>query len=285
MLSLIICADSRRERVLLTLAACSSHRMPQADELIVVDEAAPGVIDGVLHELAMDPAPKVCTGPRRGRAAARNAGAAFARGELLVFLDCDVITLPSHLLWHVQAQAQRPSLVHGRVRELIAAAFTPDLSTGGRGFPALSVMHLCREGFDARGYRVSVSALERAVESRFLDGDSRIPQWLAGAGANFSIPRSLWEAMGGQAEVFGIDWGCEDLELSLRLCSSGQPPQLCAEAVGFHLTHGSEGRWEQHHRSLERFHALHPGVDLRPLSLLLGPYGSFDAYRKSLRDQ
>lgn len=272
----VVITRRRPDRLRLTLTACQAHD-PPLDEIVVVDD------DGTLDrgDLPAHPAGRVplvlVAGGGRGRAAARNAGARRARGEWLLFLDDDVLTGPSFVAAHRAALQRRPGLCRGRIRELIAAALVKDWSAGAPGFPPLDEPRL-RGGFDPRGYRQMASPLERAVEARFLAGRTALPAWLAAGGANFSIPRREWERLGGQDERFGLDWGCEDLEFSLRAVRAGVPVAYVPEAPGFHLSHARPDRWRQHAKSLALFARLHPAVEVAALDRLLGPAGSIDAY-------
>ena len=71
-------------------------------EVIVVDD---GSTDGTLRQVRSIEDVRLCVFPQSnaGASAARNAGAAVARGSLLAFLDADDIWFPSFLSTHVEA--------------------------------------------------------------------------------------------------------------------------------------------------------------------------------------
>lgn len=86
-------------------------------ELIVVDD---GSTDGTLERLPRQEARvQILRQENAGPAAARNRGAAAARGEFLAFLDCDDVWLPGKLAAQVQHLLHHPEvgLVHGLVRD------------------------------------------------------------------------------------------------------------------------------------------------------------------------
>lgn len=276
-LSGVIITHGRIERLRLTVAGCCAQE-PPLDELIIVDDA--GAIDTRTVAIpSRDGLPvRWIRGNDRGRAAARNAGAREAIGDLLLFLDDDVLTLPAFAASHRAAQANRPGICRGRIRELIAAAIVSDFGVGAPGFPPLDERTLREGRFQPERYRQVTSLLERAVEDRFVGDQRELPTWLAASGANFSITRRDWLLLGGQDERFGTIWGCEDLEFSLRATRAGTPLSFVPEAAAYHLSHTQPERWIQHERSLQLFAQLHPLPEVLELERLLGPGGSSSAY-------
>jgi GT2 family glycosyltransferase len=269
-LSLIIITQDKLAHLKLTLMSCAAHVQPAADEIIVVDDG-----NSIQARFAVDDwVPSIpvlfVEGPRRGRAAARNAGAARAVSPLLVFLDDDILTAPDFLSRHAEMQRSRGGLVRGRIRELIGAAVCPNFSLGGPGFPAIAPSSLLAVGFNPKGYRVAINRLEQAIEARFVTGETQFPAWLASAGANFSISKSLWDEFGGEDERFGQQWGCEDLEFTFRLDKQNAPISFSPEATGYHLSHSQPNRWRQHANTLEIFRSIHPGFDESILEALFG---------------
>jgi len=276
-LSGVIITHGRIDRLRLTVAGCCAQE-PPLDELIIVNDA--GAIDARSVTVpSRDGLPvRWIRGDGRGRAAARNAGAREAIGDLLLFLDDDVLTLPAFAASHRAAQASHPGICRGRIRELIAAAVVSDFGVGAPGFPALDERTLREGRFQPERYRQVTSLLERAVEDRFVGDQRELPAWLAASGANFSIARIDWLRLGGQDERFGTVWGCEDLELSLRAVGAGVSLSFVPDAIAYHLSHTQPDRWTQHERSLQLFAHLHPIAEVLELGVLLGPGGSTRAY-------
>ncbi len=75
----------------------------EAAEVIVVDNGS----TERTAEIAEDAGARVVSEPRRGVARARNAGAAMARGDVLVFVDADVL-LPDGALARVARSMSDP---------------------------------------------------------------------------------------------------------------------------------------------------------------------------------
>lgn len=283
MTGISVCIPTRDKapRLALTLACLMAQRDVDAFEVIIVDDGSrdhtPDVIADAGRFLTVD-----CIRDfGRGRAAARNGAAERALGGTLIFLDDDILVGPRFLAAHAAAQAALPGLVHGKLREMIGVTRAVDPAQGGPGAPPLSAERLAERGFSSEGYRLAANALERAVEMAFAgEAPSPVP-WLAGAGANLSLPRHAWAGVGGYDESFATAWGCEDLEFALRLSLAGIPIHFSPDAWGVHMSHERADRWEQHRINFERFVDRHPLPAVEALPLLLGTEGSparyFDA--------
>lgn len=282
MISLIFIACNHDVRLDAALAAISGADRAKEMQLVVVYDGDHAQPRPVQHAFADS---RLVTSGGRGRAAARNAGAAAADGDFLIFLDGDMLADPRLIDAHIAAQAATPGLVRGGVRELLGAAIVDDLTQGGAGFPPLNLDTLARDGFRATGYRTGRSLLEQAIEARFLENDGLLPRWIASAGPNFSLPRAIWTALNGQDEGFGTVWGCEDLEFSYRVWSSKRPITYAPDALAYHLSHVQPARWDNHAVNLARFQgtANDPAVDM--LDRLLAPDGSVARYRAALAGQ
>jgi glycosyltransferase involved in cell wall biosynthesis len=95
-----------------TLALKDEGPSGDAVEVIVVDNAS---TDGTAT-IAVDFGVKVVAVERRGIAIARNAGAAAATGDVLVFIDADYRVLPSFLTRLVHSYESDPAMAAAGVR-------------------------------------------------------------------------------------------------------------------------------------------------------------------------
>ncbi|AYN40320.1 glycosyltransferase [Streptomyces dangxiongensis] len=284
--SVVVPTRDKAGSLRLTLACLADQSCPVPVDVVVVNDAAPprdGTPDAterVVAEAAGRPSLPVraVRGPGRGRAAARNAGAAVAVGDLLLFLDDDILLPPTAVAAHVAAHHRdADACVHGPVRDL----------PGARRLLASTEPGVRRAPYEAvaagRFGRTVVTALERLVAAMAEGRAPAVAPWLVCIGANTSMPRALWRRSGGYDEGFGTTWGCEDLELGRRLWSLGTRMRLAPDAPGVHLTHERPDRWEQHARTLARFTDKHPEPAVRALAALLGPSGTPDRYLEALR--
>lgn len=276
MLSVVIPTRDKCVSLRVTLAVLAAQRSPAPHEVVVVDDGCRDATREVAAGFrdAFGGALRVVDGPSRGRAAARNTGARAARGERLLFLDDDVLTAPAHLSAHAGLGAER-CFAHGPLREFPAARRWLD---DVREQDPRGVAERAAEVLAGREGRLVRNTLESLIAA--MD-DGRVPAvapWAVCVGANTSVPRADFERVGGFDEGFGRGWGCEDLELGVRLTSAGLVPRLLAEGAGAHLSHPRPDRWEQHDTNLRRFRALHPRASVDLLPLLLGEGGSVRAY-------
>jgi GT2 family glycosyltransferase len=185
--SVIIPTHNRPDRLPGTLAALASQDLPGADyEVIVVDDGSSPAVQ--LPECGFP-----CTLVRLEgveRSAARNAGAAAAHGDLLVFIDDDIAVRPGFLAAHYQAHREWPdALLVGEIRLPDEALRLP--------FPRFRQRLENREAPQAAGL---------TSQPNFC------------AAGNVAIPRRRFETLGGFDP--GLSSG-EDQDLALRHTSAG----------------------------------------------------------------
>lgn len=275
--SVVIASRDKPAQLRLTLACLARQAGVDRPQVIVVDDSATGSAGRVTDEAARYLDLTALPGPRRGRAAARNAGAARAASDWLLFLDDDILTGAHFAATHLAALADRV-FCHGRLRELPAAGRLLAELDGAAVADIGAAADRVAAGLAGPRFRLVANALERAVEAL---AEGRVPDvapWLGCVGANVSVPKGAFDQVGGFAEEFGLAWGCEDLELGLRLYRCGLRRVLAADALGVHLSHARPGRWAEHTENLEKFVARHPIAAVRELPALLGADGSVDDY-------
>lgn len=208
--SIIVPSHNRRD-LLAKLVDALEGQEPgtPAFELVV---AADGCVDGTADWCRAQSRPfpiRVVETPGRGPAYARNRGVEQSRSPILLFLDDDVIPLPRLVRAHALAQAEMPG-------SAVIGPYPP--------WP-----HPSEDIFRARirqAWMRHFSAL-RQPGHRFSFRDL-----LTG---NLSLPRSLWDDLGGLDEDFAF--AREDHELGVRLIARGIPIRYCDEAFAWHHEH------------------------------------------------
>ena len=144
-----------------------------------------------------------------GQSAATNRAARAARGTLLVFAAQDVVPDGGILQAHRSAHADHPGSA------ILGALPYPAPS---EGFAVTPFMHFLVHGGPQFAY------------DRFTHDREIRPYRLYAP--NFSLDRSLFEAVGGFCEA--LPYGCQDSDLGLRLHARGVRCVYRADAVGFH---------------------------------------------------
>jgi glycosyltransferase involved in cell wall biosynthesis len=204
---------------------------PERFEVIVVDD---GSTDGSTRDLerAGPVAVRVLRFQNRGRAAARNAGAAAARGRALLFLDADIWAAPDLVSVHLSHHDERPNLgVQGRWKD----------------------------------HADSLVSMFMRAKNIIPDATIRRRQGLSPyhvVTRNFSIDSAAFRRSGGFDEGFkGYGW--EDIELAFRMVREGVTLRFDPRAYGdhYHIQSleeaidksrqagaGAVYFWEKHHR-------------------------------------
>lgn len=271
LLSVIVPVHAKAERLRLTLASLQRQQARCEFETVIVADAAQPAVQALIDAL---PDVRLLSSPGLGRAAARNLGASVAEGEVLLFLDDDILVQDGFFEAHLQAQQAHGGLVHGRLRELIALGPLSDPALGTAGCPPILVDDLLAGRWTAAGARVVANPLEQAAEHPRA---SQWP-WLASAGANISVARGDWQRVGGFDASYGRRWGMEDLDLGYRLWRAGVRLSLEPRACGYHMSHHNPQRWEDHRHNLQLFQAQAPIAEALALDELLSPTGSVQRY-------
>ncbi|NLY56786.1 MAG: glycosyltransferase [Firmicutes bacterium] len=85
-------------------------------EVVIIDDGSTDGTDRMVAELALPEHFRYLPQPNQGRSRARNNGIKAARGEIIIFLDSDMVVTPSFVSAHIAAHQADPKLVvHGPV--------------------------------------------------------------------------------------------------------------------------------------------------------------------------
>jgi glycosyltransferase involved in cell wall biosynthesis len=253
--SVVIISKDEQPRLRLCLASLARQtvRWGEEAEIVLVDDRSARPIGP--EDIPPGLQPRVFRNdPGIGRSAARNAGAAAARGHRLLFLDGDVLLSPTAVERHGALAAHE--MGRGEQRHVRSTRFFLDPRTGEpwpgkearvRSMGDLS-RHLVTEEMVAGGpFEDLLAHSEVAIypgagprqlyelEMRALrSGSAPRAEWMAAAGHNFSIARDAFLAEGGFDVAISIN---EHRDLALRLCRRGARVVAVDGAVSIHLTH------------------------------------------------
>jgi GT2 family glycosyltransferase len=211
---------------------------PDRYELLICDSNS---TDGTAEYLATvssdHPNVRHLPGAYSGRAAARNAGIAAARGEVVLFNDSDILASPDLLSRHLARHRERQRIavvgLEVQVNNLDDYAYK-------------------RDHPDERG------SLHPASRTHLT--------WLYFLTGNASVRRVDLLDVGSFDEDF-TGYGHEDLELGYRLQKSGVRIEYEPEAVNYHCQdvghEDQKAKMRLAGRSTVRFYRKHPDFDVR----------------------
>lgn len=194
--SVVIPTYERRETVLRTVSALGDQAFGDFEVVVAVDGSTDGTAEG-LRQLDTPFALKVVEQPNQGRAAAVNAGATAAEGELLLILDDDMSADPELLAEHDRSHREGADAVMGDLP--LDPSSPPNLLSWGVGFWART-----------RCERLSAPGAE-----------IRLDDLLTG---QMSVSRQTYDELGGFDVGFTRDglFGGEDIDFGYRLLGSGR---------------------------------------------------------------
>jgi len=288
MISIVVISHNEAPRLRLVLASLL-RQGPALGDVVVVDDGSTDGTSAVIDEIASDlPLQRVFHPKARGRSAARNAGAARAKGDILLFLDGDTVAAPDLTERHLEAHGGgRPIVGRGETLHLRSTRFFLDPETG-TPMPGQE-QHVAQMGkererslvsraevldaFDTFAKRASPGIYpgtgprrmyELEMEALHHDPDSTV-LWMAASANNLSLPRADFEAAGGFDERLTIN---EHRELVLRLCDRGLRV-VPVPGRTYHLTHrvgwrdpwGDDRAWEDY------FYERHPSLAVKLMSV------------------
>jgi GT2 family glycosyltransferase len=209
-LSVVIPTHDRPRTLCGTLAALRRQSLTaDAFETIVVDDGSGEAARGEVRSLCAAAGVRLIEKAQGGLASARNRGADAARGEILHFLDDDVLPVPDSLAQHVASHAAEPE---------------PVAVVGALPFPP----HVRLDAFLWYIERSGHYDLYR-YPRKYPGGRPPMPPM----NGNSSIPRELFFRIGRYDESFR-QYGSEDLELGYRLARAGVRFVYNPRAVGYH---------------------------------------------------
>lgn len=200
-ISVVIPTYNRKAILLKALTALANQTLaPEHYEVIVIDDGSTDDTETALRSWAAPHRLIYRKQSRRGPAAARNHGIRISSGELMVFIDSDIVVTESFLRAHLNAHARDGRLDKGPFDVI---AHGPVIHTDNLEDPTAATM--------------KVTDISRAF---FATG-------------NVSIRKEHLVKAGMFDEDF-VEYGWEDLELGGRLRSLGLKATHVPSAEGFH---------------------------------------------------
>jgi hypothetical protein len=286
MISVVIRTKDEADRLRLALGSLSNQL--DGHELIVVNDGSIDHTDLVISKAMVSGNIKVIRHEKPlGRSAASNAGASIAKGDILLFLDGDVLASPNLLMFHQNYHLKNPNrLARGENRHLrctrtflnpeLATPFPSDLQSHHRRtlveLERLKVtLNQINSDFDSIDRRSELSiysgihpqTLFKLETSAILEWPNCSVLWAAASGHNTSVSKGHFFKVGGFDAQIDIN---EQRELAFKLSKIDVKAGYIHGAKSYHMLHQSGWRnpmmmpeWEK------RFLTLHP---IRAVALL-----------------
>lgn len=215
-ISVVVPTFNRRERLQRTLQSLADQVIDVSFEVVVVSD---GSSDGTDDDLRSGATPLEVV-PRhqanQGPAAARNLGFETACGDIVVFIDDDMVADPDLLQQHLDA--------HRRLGDK-AVVIGPMLDAPDHHYSAWVAWE---QRMLAKQYRAMMTGQYSATSRQFYTG-------------NASLRREHLVEAGGFDTRFRR---AEDVELAFRLEALGLTFEFVPEAAGYHYAERSYESWE-----------------------------------------
>ena len=142
--SVVMPVFNARQYVGESIASVLTSHFADLELLLLDDGSTDGSVDAARDAAAGDPRVRIVMLPHRGVGAARNAGLAHARGELIANLDADDLMLPTRLSRQVAYLDRHPECVAVGSRALVISGSGAPVRIVGRLFThaAIDEAHL-----------------------------------------------------------------------------------------------------------------------------------------------
>lgn len=233
--SVIIPTFNRVRFVLPTIHCALKQSFPLDYEVVVVDSGTDDT-ESLINQHFPEMVQYHRLPESRNRSRLRNNGANLAKGEYLLFIDSDILLDPNHLQVHWklhEAAGDQTILTMSKRRALVEFGELPgSISFLEQHFGSIESFSWIRD------FR------EPSLNSGLHLNEYRAP-WRFVYSHNMMINRSAFIASRGFDELFGDNWGYEDIELGFRLHQAGVSFFLLEEVPVYHLPHLEQSRMEQ----------------------------------------
>jgi GT2 family glycosyltransferase len=192
-LTIVTPTRNRKSRLLRLLDSLAAQTRTDFEAVIVDDGSTDGTVETLRERQERDPRIRVIQGQHGGPAYARNQGVEAVRGTHVLFLDDDVVAIPSLV--------ERPLEAHERhgARAVVIGPMLPPEHWRRSAWVRWEEEKLLRQ------YRAMSSGLYPCTARQFFTG-------------NASLPKDLFMAAGGFDTTFRR---AEDVELGFRMAALG----------------------------------------------------------------
>lgn len=227
MLSVIIPTYSKISRLRYVIMGLEQQTVKRDQfEVIIVNDGSVDNTQQYLESIRPNFSLTVVNQENRGQAIARNQGIARAKGDIILFIDDDILVTPDFIENHIRAHKMNPNtIVLGKINLINAALFE-----------RLEVL------FRQETYIKAISSLNSlSCQDLYLGMVETINKkkfyplfWICFTGGNSSVDYKMLEKVGFFDEKF-YRWGPEDIELGYRCSLTGLKFMYHPECCCYHL--------------------------------------------------
>lgn len=302
--SIIIPSYNRYPQNLLTLYSLQNQTFDHTKlEVILVDDASSDETLQIHKKFHPPYSLKYIRNKKNmGRSRARNIGIDEANGEIIIFLDAEMVVNPDFVQTHYQHHQSHNRMVltgalgYHTLYSFIFPQFNNDEINRITQLVQIDDVFLKRfetfsktkrptqlvfkEDIDSKRFQklsyFSQSSLDQRTISLFgekLTG-SQMP-WIAFLTGNVSLSKELLQTAGHFEETF-TGWGFEDWELGYRLFKCGATFAYNQHVASYHQEHPvtDNHNWEASLKNFYLFQQKHPDIDVLVIAFIL--LGQFD---------
>jgi len=226
--SVVIPTYNREKLLRTTLLSLSKQNYPKSKyEIIVVDDGNDAT-DKMIKSLKISNLRyfKIKKLAHRCVSRARNFGIKKARGEIIVFLDSDIVATPNFISEHV--------ISHGKNKNLVVIGYASALETKAKHEMKKVIDLVDKEYKKIVDIPIIPSYRDAIYEECSENLNDFERPWETLLTGNASIRRQHLLEVGMFDENFK-GWGLEDIELGYRLFKKGLEFKLNRKALGYHI--------------------------------------------------
>lgn len=283
-ISVIMPTYNKETRLMLALKSLENQDFPLDQwELVLVDDGSKKNTKEMVDKLNLKINYKYIFQDNSGRSVARNKGIANSKGNILVFMDDDLIASPqfltNHAMLHISHEYDN-LIVHGAIYEITYSKFFEDPINGvlyseygeyENKVPKLEekcnkILSFKEDFALFSRYFSKKTRFERGVEYELtLPQNRQAVPWIGFNGGNVSVARCIVEKAGCFDEKLGKKWGAEDIELGFRINELDVLWMYSNAACNYHISHYRKNVFEVGKESHEYCKKKHPTIAMEYL--------------------
>lgn len=275
-LSIVIPAFNNADHVYLTLTALKRQEVDFDDwEVLLIDDSYDEAM--LIFENGDFPALRVIQKEHSGRADTRNVGIKESRGDIIIFMDSDIIVDKNFVRSHYEVHMKNEcDIVLGKVKHI-----PPEYLGSVR---QIVLDDICIKEIDK--YVIRESYLDLATEVFSNKDIGGHIGWICCLFSNCSVKRKVIETSG----LFDTDfegWGLEDIELGYRFHLNNFKFGYYKELCGYHIDHKTDGNkmLADMGKNLKKFYKKYKNKDIRNYMSFVAGFKSLTEFAKSVIDE